>query len=486
MLHREHTTPPDYVYPADEWRLIEKRFYPRFLGQMESLLALGNGYFGVRGTFDEGSPVDESGTFVNGFHETWPIVYGEEAYGFAKKGQTIINVPDATIIKLYVDDEPFYIPTANLSKFERVLDMKAGILERDLVWQTASGKSVAIRSRRFVSMQDRHLAGISYEVTVLNASAPVVVSSEVVTHESVVTESEDPRGTRKFGWKVLVPQVKRAEGGRIILGFQARNSKMTIGCAVDHLFETDCRVSQKSQHDEDSGEVVYSISALPGVPFRLTKFMAYHTSRRVPSEELCARAERTLDRAVQIGFDGLLDGHTKHLEECWSQTDVQIWPDPSIARRRREEIQQAIRVNVFHLLQATNRAEGVGVPAKGLTGQGYEGHYFWDSEIYVLPFLIYTAPRIARNLLKFRHSMLEKARQRAREVNQNGALFPWRTINGEEASAYYAAGTAQYHINADIIYALRKYVQVTGDEEGMITMRKLAENIVWLAKKLHS
>jgi alpha,alpha-trehalose phosphorylase len=128
MLHRERITPPDYVYPADEWRLIEKRFYPRFLGQMESLFALGNGYLGVRGTFDEGAPIKEAGTFVNGFHETWPIVYGEEAYGFAKTGQTIINVPDATIIKLYVDDEPFYLPTARLSKFERVLDMKAGTL----------------------------------------------------------------------------------------------------------------------------------------------------------------------------------------------------------------------------------------------------------------------------------------------------------------------------------------------------------------------
>jgi alpha,alpha-trehalose phosphorylase len=465
MLHRERITAPDYVYPADEWRLIEKRFYPRFLGQMESLFALGNGYLGVRGTFDEGAPIKEAGTFINGFHETWPIVYGEEAYGFAKTGQTIINVPDATIIKLYVDDEPFYLPTARLSKFERVLDMKAGTLGRELVWETDSGKSVAVRSRRFVSMQDRHLAAISYEVTVLNASAPVVVSSEIVTHESVVTESEDPRGTRKFAWKVLVPKSKKAEGGRIVLGFQALSSKMTLGCGVDHLFESDSTVLQDGKHDEDSGEVVYSIAALPGVPFRLTKFMTYHTSRRVPTEELCARAERTLDRAVQVGFDGLLEGHTRHLGECWKRSDVEIWPDPSIAPRRREEIQQAIRVNVFHLLQATTRAEGVGIPAKGLTGQGYEGHYFWDAEVYLLPFLTYTAPRIARNLLKFRHSMLEKARKRAREVNQNGALFPWRTINGDEASAYYAAGTAQYHINADIMYALKKYVEVTGDVE---------------------
>jgi alpha,alpha-trehalose phosphorylase len=129
------------------------------------------------------------------------------------------------------------------------------------------------------------------------------------------------------------------------------------------------------------------------------------------------------------------------------------------------EMQQAIRVNLFHIHQASARAENHGVPAKGLTGQAYEGHYFWDTEIYLLPFLIYTSPLTAKNLLRFRYGMLDQARARARELGQRGAMFPWRTISGEEASAYYEAGTAQYHINADIMYALRKYVNATGDEE---------------------
>ena len=133
-------------------------------------------------------------------------------------------------------------------------------------------------------------------------------------------------------------------------------------------------------------------------------------------------------------------------------------------KRSTIEIQQAIRFNLFHILQASARAEDAGVPAKGLTGQAYEGHYFWDTEIYLLPFLTYTSPRIARNLLRFRYNMLPQARARARQLGHRGAIFPWRTINGEEASADYAAGTAQYHINADIMYALRKYVNATGDE----------------------
>jgi alpha,alpha-trehalose phosphorylase len=153
-----------------------------------------------------------------------------------------------------------------------------------------------------------------------------------------------------------------------------------------------------------------------------------------------------------------MEDQREYLDDFWKRSDVQV-------KGAEPRLQQLVRWNLFQILQASGRAEGTGIPAKGLTGQAYEGHYFWDSEIYVLPFLIYTAPRIARNLLKFRHSVLDKARQRAREVNQKGALFPWRTINGEEASAYYAAGTAQYHINADIMYALKKCVEVTGDRD---------------------
>ncbi len=184
-----------------------------------------------------------------------------------------------------------------------------------------------------------------------------------------------------------------------------------------------------------------------------------------PVEELCDRADRTLDRAVHDGFDDLVAGQRYILDDFWRRSGVEIDCDAEVLGRPAGELQQAIRWNLLQILQAVGRAEGVGVPAKGLTGQAYEGHYFWDTEIYVLPFLIYTSPRIAENLLRFRHSMLDKARERAAELHQRGALFPWRTINGEEASAYYAAGTAQYHLNADIMYALKKYADVTGDTD---------------------
>src|SRR4030095_12170247 len=221
----------------------------------------------------------------------------------------------------------------------------------------------------------------------------------------------------------------------------------------------------KAVHTEDFGQVAFTIEARSGCPIHLTKYMVYHTSPTASSEELCGRAEWTLDRMMHQGFQQLLTAQEQYMDDFWRRSDVRV-KDIREDRMQRTtvEIQQAIRFNLFHILQASARAENAGVTAKGLTGHAYEGHYFWDTEIYLLAFLTYTSPRIAKNLLTFRYKMLPQARARARQLGHRGAMFPWRTISGEEASAYYAAGTAQYHINADIMYALRKYVQATGDE----------------------
>jgi alpha,alpha-trehalose phosphorylase len=455
MIARKLIELPEHIYPREEWRMVEKQFYPRYMPQTETLFTTANGYFGMRGCCEEGRPVYQSGTLINGFYESWPITYGEEAYGFAKTGQTIVNVTDAKVIKLYVNDEPFYLPTADLLAYERALNMKEGTLDREIIWETPSGKRVSIKSRRLVSLEHRHLAAISYEVTVLNGEAPVVLSSEICKPDQHQADDDDPRSTRGFEERVLMPVVYFRQDRRIVLGHRTRNSGMTLACGIDHVLETRCTHDFESRCSQDAGKVVFSIQAKPEEPILLTKFITYQTSRSRPPEELCERAEQTLNRACGYGFNELLAGQKKSMGEFWRTSDVQVEGDTSV--------QQAIRFNLFHILQASARAEGAGIPAKGLTGSGYEGHYFWDTEIYVLPFLIYTAPRVARNLLRFRHSMLDKARQRACEVNQKGALFPWRTISGDEASTYYAAGTAQYHINADIIYAMKKYVDATCD-----------------------
>ena len=466
MLHHERLRPPSHDYPADEWNVIEKNFHPEFLAQLETMLSLGNGYLGMRGCPEEGGPNAENGTFINGFYETWPIVYGEEAYGYAKTGQTICNVTDSKIIKLFVDDEPFWLPHANLLSYDRRLNMKSGTLDREVLWETPAGKQVLIRSRRLVSFVDRHVAAISYCVTLLNAEASVVISSEMATSEpSARINSDDPRQARAFSDRVLHPRISYSKDRRIVLCHGTEKSRLTLTCATESLLETSCTHAYKVAHNEDFGQVAFTIEARPNCPIQLTKYVVYHTSATASPEELCGRAEWTMDRVTAHGFQHLLAAHEQYVADFWRRSDVRVRDiREDRVKRTTVEIQQAIRFNLFHILQASARAEGAGVPAKGLTGKAYEGHYFWDTEIYLLPFLTYTSPRIAKNLLTFRYNMLEQARARARQLGHRGAMFPWRTISGEEASAYYAAGTAQYHINADIMYALRKYVQATGDE----------------------
>ena len=464
MIRHETLNPPIHIYPINEWKIIETEFYARFLSQAETLFAIGNGYLGMRGNHDEGIPHSQTGTFINGYHETWPIVYSEGAYGFAKTGQTMLNVTDAKVFKLYVDDEPFFLPTASLQLFERTLDMQEGTLERRVLWETAVGKQVLIESKRLVSLPYRHVAAISYQITILNADAPVVISSEVVGDRPNQASVNDPRQSKGFQHKVLLPQEHFADEMRLLMTHRARNSGMTIACGVDHLIESEARYNFSSECDGDHGKVVYSINARRGKVINIIKFITYHSSRHAATSELATRAERTLNRVKQEGFASLVAGQKAFMDDFWERSDIYIKGHSSAVGRHKHETQQAMRWNLFQILQASARAEGTGIPSKGLTGQTYEGHYFWDTEIYVMPFLIYTAPEIARNLLRFRYSMLEQARARAREMNLQGALFPWRTINGEEASAYYAAGTAQYHINADIMYALKKYAEITNDK----------------------
>ena len=298
----------------------------------------------------------------------------------------------------------------------------------------------------------------------LDGAAPVAISSMVLNRQDAhlseglpEARSGDPRLATPLPRRVLNAQVAELADRRLLLGYQTTSSKMTLGVGVDHVIETACAYQAAGSADQDSSEFVVTVDAIPSVPIRITKFATYQTSRSVPVPELVDRCRRTLDRTVAGGFDPIAAAQRESLERFWDRADIRLQ-----TRTNPVGHQQAVRWNLFQVAQASWRAEGAGIPAKGLTGQAYEGHYFWDTEIFVLPFLTYTQPRIARNLLRFRHSMLSRARARAAEMSQRGALFPWRTINGEEASSNFQQGTAQYHINADIAYAVMRYAQVEG------------------------
>ncbi|KAB1645316.1 glycoside hydrolase family 65 protein [Gulosibacter chungangensis] len=461
------------MFPVDPWALVETRFDPSILGRTESLFAVGNGYLGMRGNIDEGREASEHGTYINGLHETWPIRHAEEAFGFARVGQTIVNAPDPKVIRLYVDDEPFILSTAEIVSYERRLDFLNGTLNRDVTWRTSSGKHVRIRSSRLVSFTERHLAIIDYEVELLDADASIVISSQLLNRQDGVDEYRDqpqppteesaagfdPRKVEQLEGRILQPVLQREEQGRFTLGYRVSNSGMSLACAVDHRLTVggaatgNWRVTNTVQ--PDLAKRVYRINGQANRPIRLTKYVSYHTARFAPARELADRCDRTLDRALETSVVEHRNAQRRWLGDFWKESDVVIHGQP--------DLQQAMRFDLFQLAQAAARADGLGIPAKGVTGSGYSGHYFWDSEIFVLPFLTYTQPTMARNALRFRYNMLDAARMRANELNERGALFPWRTINGLESSAYYAAGTAQFHIDADITYAMAQYISTTGD-----------------------
>jgi alpha,alpha-trehalose phosphorylase len=437
--------------------LVERSYNAGFVEQTETLFAVSNGYLGIRGSFEEGRPSYRAETLLNGFHETWPIVYPERAHGFASVGQTIVPVPNGTQIRLFIDDDPISCETTEVACFERALDMRRGTLDRRVVYQLANGRRIQVRTRRFVSLAQRHTACIRYEVTALDAPAHLMIHSDLVTpHSSAVEQRVDPRQSRALAGMTLRADVKRVEGSRVIRTFRTGSSGLTVAAGMDHDFAKGTVRHVRTKVDTDRARVVFEVNVPAGRTVTLTKWLAYHHGTE-DAGDLSNRAGMTLDRARSAGYEDALAEHQRHVTQFWERSNV-VWEGGAAA-------QQALHFNLFGVMQASSRAEGYGIPAKGLTGTGYEGHYFWDTEAYVLPFLIHTAPEVARSLLMHRIRMLPEARRRAREVGCAGALFPWRTINGQEASAYYAAGTAQYHIDADIAYALDMYVRVTGDDD---------------------
>jgi alpha,alpha-trehalose phosphorylase len=460
-------------FPIEPWRLVETEPDVHDLGVTETLFAISNGYIGMRANPSEGRDAHTHGTYVNGLHETWEIQHAENAFGFAKVGQTIVNAPDTKLIKLYVDDEPLLLAEADIEHYERALDFRSGVSHRELLWRTPAGKRVRVRSERMVSLEHRHLAVMRFEVELVEGNAPVVVSSQMLNRqdgedeyhvrEAALGEGKDPRRARRFDRRVLEPKLQRHDdrddraGGTVTVGYRCIDSGMTVATAYRHEVDTAADWDVETEVGNDLAKSVFTFRMREGQTLRLTKYVSYHSSRGVPVQELSDRCHRTIARARAAGVNDLYEGQRRWLDGFWERSDVEVEGDPAA--------QQAIRWNLFQLAQASARTQEQGIAAKGLTAGGYDGHYFWDTEVYVVPFLAYTNPEAARKLLRFRYHMLDAARARATDVSQVGALYPWRTINGAEASAYYAAGTAQYHINAAVAFALERYTHATGDRD---------------------
>src|SRR5262245_13333050 len=443
-----------HAFPIEPWTIREIGLDLDVLAQSESVFALSNGHIGLRANLDEGEPHGLPGSYLNSVHELRPLDYGEAVYGSPSISQTIVNVANGKLIRLLVDDEPFDVRYGSLQHHERVLDMRAGTLGRHALWTSPAGRQIEVRSTRLVSFTHRGIAAICYDVTPVDAAIQAVVQSDLVANEPVPRSSDDPRSAGGIE-APFEGEMHGSRDQRTVMVHRTKSSGLRVGAGIDHVIDCAADVHVETVSHPNLGRVTVTVALEPGQTLRLVKFLAYGWSaqRSLPAVE--AQVEAALTAAMATGWDGLVDKQRAYLDEYWARADVEVDGD--------DAVQQAVRFAQFHVLQSSARAERRAIPAKGLTGPGYDGHAFWDAETFVLNVLTYTVPDAARDALRWRQSTLPIAREHAAEMGLAGAAFAWRTITGQECSAYWPAGTAAFHVNADIACAAIRYVNATGD-----------------------
>jgi len=445
------------AFPVEPWFVRETSLDFDKLAQSESIFALSNGHIGLRGNLDEGEPYGLPGTYLGGFYELRPLPYAEPGYGFPESGQTIVNVTNGKIMRLLVEDEALDLRYGALRNHERLLDLRAGVLRRTLEWESPSGRLVRVASTRLVSFTQRAIAAILYEIEAVTRPISVVVQSELVANESLPRpEGGDPRVAAALE-SPLISDLHMHDEARAVLVHTTRGSRLTIAAAMDHVISGPDGTESFIESFPDLGRLTVAAELAPGEPLRLVKFLAYGWSANRSVPALRDQVGAALAAAQRVGWDGLLEQQAAFLHDFWDRADIEIEGDV--------ELQQAVRFALFHVLQAGARTERRAIAAKGLTGPGYDGHAFWDSEAFVMPVLTYTLPEAVRDALYWRHDTIDLARERARQLGLAGATFPWRTIHGEECSGYWPAGTAAFHINADIAAAASDYLAAADDDE---------------------
>jgi len=449
MIDRGH-------HPLEPWRLRETELDLDKLAQSESLFALSNGHIGLRGNLDEGEPFAIPGTYLNSFYERRPLPYAEAGYGYPESGQTLVDVTNGKLIRLLVDDSPFDVRYGDLHSHERSLDFRTGIMQRDADWTSPGGKRIKVRSRRLVSLTQRAVAAIEYVVEPVDQPARFVLQSELVANETQPRLSDDPRVAAVLE-QPLEPVSHHLGKEDVVLIHRTRKSEQLMAAGMVHHVELDGRCEVKVDARNDWARTTVICELQPGQSLRVVKYLAYGWSSLRSENAIGDQVAAALASAQFSGWEGLVKQQRTFLDDFWDAADVEVEGHP--------ELQQAVRFALFHVLQAGARAERRAIPSKGLTGAGYDGHTFWATEGFVLPVLVYTMPDAAADALRWRLSTIEMAKERASALGFEGAAFPWRTIRGQECSAYWPAGTAAFHINADIAEAVMRYHSATGDDQ---------------------
>lgn len=383
-----------------------------------------------------------------------PIQYGEPAFGYPKNNQSILNLPDGKTFRIYADGELF--ETANAVNHIRTFDMENGILRRRFGWKTISGATINVVISRIVSFMRLSVAvqSIDFSIDGEIESLKIVSSLLNAFPEESTADFDDPRKNTVVSDGGLYEKDNIRVNSRVIIKQETKRSGLFLVTGMDHDYPSELCNEINYSVDNEGYRLSFQFHNLSG-KFRFVKYLSYQHGAVENAEQGLLSCMNDLDFCKSKDPEYFTAEQSDYLSDFWKRSDIQI--------RGNSELQRAVRFNLFHLVQSAGKDGKTSISAKGLSGLGYDGHYFWDSEVYIVPFFIYTSPDIARALLSFRFSVLDKARKRAEELSHKGALFPWRTINGDEASAYFPAGTAQYHINADICYSMNKYIEAARD-----------------------
>jgi alpha,alpha-trehalose phosphorylase len=445
------------AFAVEPWCVTEAELNLDVLAQSESVFALSNGHIGLRGNLDEGDPHGLPGTYLNSLCEFRPLPYAEAGYGYPESGQTIINVTNGKLIRLHVNDEPFDVRYGTLHSHVRRLDLRAGTLTRKVEWSSPAGCRVRITSVRFVSLSQRAVAAFRYTIEPIDEPLRVVVQSELVANEELPDMGKDPRVAAVLESPLVSEEHIAVNDGQLsaFLVHRTRASGLRLAAGMSHEVTGPEKMSRHTEAFPDLSRCTMATRLAPGERLEVVKYVGYGWSSQRSRPALHDQVVGALALARLTGWEGLLAEQRDYLDQFWAGADVQVEGDP--------EIQQAVRFGLFHILQSGARAEHRPIAAKGLTGPGYDGHTFWDTETFVLPVLTYTHPDAAADVLRWRHLGLALARDHARDLGLAGAAFPWRTIRGQECSGYWPAGTAAFHINADIADAVLRYLDATED-----------------------
>jgi alpha,alpha-trehalose phosphorylase len=437
----------------NDWIIESNSLDNNDLLRNESLFHVANGYIGVRGNFEEGYPEDYKtirGTLINAFYDIVPIDYGEKAYAFPETMQKLVNVIDTETIYISINDETFSLFQGEVKAFRRYIDMEKGYYRREISWVSPLGKELNIIITRIASFTDLELFAVNYEIEKVNFEDKVVIRSIVNGEVSNFSDDNDPRVAGGYS-KLLDVFLTKVEANIMQIACVTKTSKQSVVATTTHV----TNAIDTTFYESTEASIEASFTFKEGSDkINFTKYNVYTDSRRYSNPII--RGRSLIKKLSKTPFEVLLKKQEEYLIKFWSAADVNIQGEV--------DLQLGVRFNAYQLLQSAGRDSISNIAAKGLSGEGYEGHYFWDTEIYMMPFFNLCNPKLAKNLLRYRYSILDSARKRAKELgHKKGAAYPWRTISGEECSSFFPAGTAQYHINGDIAYSFIQYYLVTED-----------------------